>query len=270
MAILDLGYRALFQLQGPDAVRYLNGQVTQDVRLLFPPSNRALPSCVTDAKGRLQAYVNLCARAHETIWIEAPLEQRDSLFARLSRYLIADDAEISDISEDWRLLHLIDEPSIDGDFSSHRLGIAGWDRWIAADAALPDGAMMSADEAEEIRVSHGQPAWGRELTEGMLPPEAGLDAHAISYQKGCYIGQEVISRIKSAGKVNRRLACFELSSSHIALPKVLLSHEGEEIGVITSIAGTKALGYLHKKAFEKKEFVIDDSSNATARMTRWA
>ncbi|MEN9992146.1 MAG: hypothetical protein RLZZ224_1848 [Verrucomicrobiota bacterium] len=270
MAILDLGFRALFQLQGPDAVRYLNGQVTQDVRLLFPPSNRALPSCVTDAKGRLQAYVTLCARAPEMIWIEAPREQRDSLFARLSRYLIADDAEIADISDEWRLLHLIDETSIDGDFSSHRLGIAGWDRWIAADAALPDATMMSADEAEEIRISHGQPSWGHELTEGMLPPEAGLDAHAISYQKGCYIGQEVISRIKSAGKVNRRLACFELSSSQTTAPKILLSNDGEEMGILTSTTGTKALGYLHKKAFEKKEFVISAASNDIARFLRWA
>ncbi len=67
----------------------------------------------------------------------------------------------------------------------------------------PDG-----DLTEFERIGRGIPKWGAEITEGMLPPEAGLDATDISYSKGCYIGQEVISRIKSAGKVNRRLVKF--------------------------------------------------------------
>jgi len=270
MAILDLGFRSLFQLQGPDAVRYLNGQVTQDVRLLLQDPQRALPSCVTDAKGRLQAFVTLSARNAETIWIEAPIELREPLFARLSRYLIADDAEITDISDDWRLLHLIDEISAIGDVSLPRLGVPGFDRWIAASDPLPNVEIMTPEQAEPIRIAHGQPAWGRELTEGMLPPEAGLDSSSISYQKGCYIGQEVISRIKSAGKVNRRLACFEIDAPNLSCTTPLLNHEGEEVGTLTSVAGNHALGYLHKKAFEQKQWVLAHSPRAHARFLRWA
>lgn len=270
MAILDLGFRSLFQLQGPDAVRYLNGQVTQDVRLLFQDTPRVLPSCVTDAKGRLQAFITLSARNEDTIWIEAPIEVRESLFARLSRYLIADDAEITDISDDWRLLHLVDEVSAIGDLSHLRLGVPGFDRWIPSADPLPSGDIMSLAQAEQIRIAHGQPAWGSELTEGMLPPEAGLDASAISYRKGCYIGQEVISRIKSAGKVNRRLACFELDATHIPSATPLLNNEGEEVGLLTSVAENQALGYLHKKAFEQRHFIIANEAATKAHFKNWA
>lgn len=258
MPAIDLGMRCLLEIHGPDAVRYLNGQVTQDVRLLARHPRQALASCVTDAKGRLQAFVTLYAHDAErpAIWIEAPAEMRESLMARISRYLIADDAEIDDISEQFRLLHLIDEPVLENDYSSQRFGIAGMDRWVAATADLSPLTLFSEEEAERLRIEHGVPAWGRELTEGMLPPEAGLDATAISYQKGCYIGQEVISRIKSAGKVNRQLCRFLLEGDGVVAGAILTDASGTAVGEITSVAHPHALGYVSKKGFGQTNFDV--------------
>lgn len=257
MPVLDLGTRCLLHLHGPDAVRYLNGQVTQDVRKLLTSPQQALPSCVTDAKGRLQAFVTLYLRDANgpSLWIEAPLSLREILFTRLSRYLIADDAEIDDISEEYRLTHSIEQAPALGDFSHARLGTAGFDRWLPAKEDPPSTDRLSSEDAERVRIEHGIPAWGHELEEGILPPEAGLDATAISYQKGCYIGQEVISRIKSAGKVNRRLSRFMLEND-VPVGAILLDETGVEVGSLTSVATPFALGYLSKKAFGKTQFSL--------------
>jgi tRNA-modifying protein YgfZ len=256
MPLIDLGTRCLLQIHGPDAVRYLNGQVTQDVRLLAKSPENALPACVTDAKGRLQGFVTLYQLKTEpvTLWIEAPLELRDVLFARLSRYLIADDAEIEDLSESYRLVHVMEELREDGDFSYPRFGVEGYDRWIAASELPASSATRTEEDVEALRIAHAIPRWGKELTEGILPPEAGLDSNAISYEKGCYIGQEVISRIKSAGKVNRRLHSFSLDLQNIPPGSVLIDDQGGEVGSLTSIAAPHALGYLNKKAFGQTMF----------------
>ncbi len=255
---IDLGIPALLEFSGPDAVRFLNGQLTQDVRLVAD-GKISLPSCVTDAKGKLQFRVTITESANGTLWIECPAEYAGGLEARLTRYLIADDAESADLTGNFRLLHLIgtapETPARVIARASHRFGIAGTDWWIpiANENYIPEAAVILAgDELETLRITNGVPAWGRELTEGMLPPEAGLDATDISYQKGCYIGQEVISRIKSAGKVNRRLMRFALHTDVVNMQ--LLDHTGNPAGELTSISpisenGVRlALGYVKRGA----------------------
>lgn len=256
---LSLGRRALFSFSGPDAVRYLNGQLTQDVRNL---GDTALPACVTDAKGRLQAYSHVLRGPNNAVWVEAPAELEEELEARLGRYLIADDAEMENISAAWHLYHLIGtaEPPSGLTLRSNRLGQSGYDLWLPATetCALP---LLQEDEAEALRIAAGVPAWGRELTPGILPPEALLDRSAISYHKGCYIGQEVLSRIKTAGKVNRRLTAF-LTEEDTQSGATLFTPEGKEAGTLTSVSPRPdpatlrfpALGYLEKSAFGTTEF----------------
>jgi folate-binding protein YgfZ len=79
------------------------------------------------------------------------------------------------------------------------------------------------------------PAWDRELYDGLLPPEAGLDASDISYHKGCYIGQEVISRIKHAGKLNKRLIHATIDAS-VSMESVLLDAADKPAGELTSVS----------------------------------
>jgi folate-binding protein YgfZ len=195
------------EFSGPDAVRFLNGQVTQDVRKVMG-TGLVLPSCVTDAKGRLQFRVWI-AEGCGGVLVICREGMAEELEARLTRYLIADDVEVRDVSDKFRI----------GDFN------------------IPD-----MDEAE--RIAKGIPKWGAELKEGMLPPEAGLDATDISYNKGCYIGQEVISRIKSAGKVNRRLTKFIFEGD--GKTGDITDTEGKTCGEVTSVSGSHGLGYLKR------------------------
>ena len=259
---IDLGFPALLEFRGADAVRYLNGQLTQDVRRVAG-GNIALPSCVTDAKGRLQFRVWINEWESGIIHVDGPAETAGALEARLTRYLIADDVEVADLTGEWRLVHftgpLADAP--EGVIVKHsaRFILPGTDWWIPAGLGIvfpEDIPPLEGDALEAFRIKQGVPAWGRELTEGLLPPEAGLDATDISYQKGCYIGQEVISRMKSAGKVNKRLVRLAMDAATPAEGMTLTDAEGNPAGNPTSISpqtegGVRhALGYLKRGVAE--------------------
>lgn len=254
MAIISLGKRSVFSLRGTDAIRYLNGQVTQDVRLLLADPTAALLTFVTDAKGKLQALCTmyLIDAVTPEIRIEAPLCLRDALYARLSRYLIADDVEIEDQSDQWVLLHSNEETLEGISYACARYGSLGRDLWWPTLQALPSN-VVSEETMEATRIRHGIPQWGAELVEGMLVAEAGMAQRTISYHKGCYIGQEVISRIKSAGKINRTVQAFLLDSASACVGSVV-QYDGEEVGLLTSVAYPYALGMLGKKGIGQTKF----------------
>lgn len=251
---------ALLEFKGPDAVRFLNGQLTQDVRRIAG-GKLALPSCVTDAKGKLQFHVWITEGPLEVLWVQGPEGTAEALEARLTRYLIADDVESSDLTGSYHLIHFIgpvpDAPAGVIARESRRYGVAGTDWWMASDGHIDlpaEATELAGDELEAFRIANGVPRWGRELVEGILPPEAGLDVTDISYQKGCYIGQEVISRIKSAGKVNKRLVRLQWDAAVPVDGLELVDAAGSAAGGITSVsplAAAKdrlALGYVKRGA----------------------
>lgn len=263
----------LLEVRGPDALRYLNGQITQNVRLTRD-ATRAFPACVTDAKGKLQFHLWLHGRPDGSLRISCDHEGAEELLPRLDRYLIADQAEIIELTGWRRMLVAGDElPELAGDayaVATARLGTGGFEVWLpdAAAQAVDRLPILDADEAETLRIAGGVPAWGAELTAGLLPPEAGLDRTDISYSKGCYIGQEVISRIKTAGKLNRRLAAFEVPAT--ARPGDALGLEGREVGQLTSVAPLpgaatdlhRALGYLAKAGYDQSRFALGSGGEA--------
>lgn len=270
---LPLPSPVLIEARGADAVRYLNGQLTQDVRQLVS-CEKALPACVTDAKGRLQFRVHLHSTADGGIRVSCEHEGADELFARLDRYLISDDATLEDISGAWTKVHVTGSeppPLPEGAYSVsvNRIGIEGWDVWLPASRQEPLDHLpaWNSDEAQTLRIRAGIPQWGKELTAGLLPPEAGLDRTDISYAKGCYIGQEVISRIKSAGKVNRRLMRMTVDDSvPCQSGDLLVEADGKNAGQITSVAnqsldGRRALlGYLKRSSEDQAVFLESSAS----------
>lgn len=254
---IDLGHPALLEFSGPDAVRFLNGQLTQDVRLI-EGTRKALPSCITDAKGKLQFRVWLHAR-DEAILVEGPEGLAPEIEQRLCRYLVADDVEVSDLSGQWRLQHLTAplRSAAEGVVvrDCQRFGDAGHDWWIPEGLEVPElgkWLLLEGPALEDFRIGRGIAAWGREITPGMLPPEAGLDGSDISYFKGCYIGQEVISRIKSAGKLNRSLAHLILSAAIPLNGLQLIDFDGNPAGEITSIAHAPERNQRHALGFIKR------------------
>jgi len=209
---VDLGSRpSVLEFSGPDAVRFLNGQITQDVRKVMG-TGAVLPSCVTNAKGKLQFRIGIAeSKEGGSVLIFCRSEEAEDLEARLTRYLIADDVEVFDKS---------------------------------AEISAADFDLTEIDES--ARIAAGIPKWGAELMAGMLPPEAGLDESDISYHKGCYIGQEVISRIKSAGKVNRILTKFQFQDA--AKTGSITDENGKVCGEVTSVYGDLGLGFLKRGA----------------------
>lgn len=252
--------RCRFALTGPDSTRYLSGQVTNRVEGIGPNETRY--ACVTNAKGQLEADIYLTYWPDlEAYVIESDGRLRDDLLARLDRYLIADDAAFDDISDAWSTIHLFGDElatvqrRFDGGssngrlFENDRFGLPGVDLVVPAADRDADLEQLRNDGQREcdplaidaLRIARGIPVWGRELTPGLLPPEARLEKRAIAYEKGCYIGQEVISRMKRAGKTNRLLCLFRTVADSEPLRQL---REGDLLLVKPDDPSEKPLGTL--------------------------
>ncbi len=265
--VADLSDRVKLRLTGADRVRYLNGQITSNVSKLRVGQTQ--PACVTTAKGRLCAEIMIRADK-EALFIDADATLAETLPARLERYIVADDVELSEPLVEMRLLHFFGNlpdqlANLEalGAQPARRFGIDGWDLWVDArimetlGKRLPEVPVLSESLLESLRIERGIARWGQELDETTLPPEAGLERTHIDYHKGCYIGQEVISRLKSIGHVNRQLTGF-ISLEQPLAPGMQLfttgpeSAEGKPVGTITSAAWSfalekpVALGYLKR------------------------
>ena len=127
---------------------------------------------------------------------------------------------------------------------------------------------IGAEELENLRIEQGIARWGSELSENVIPNEAALDQRAISYSKGCYLGQEVISRIKSVGHVNRQLRGL-LPAGDLVFEtgdKLVADREtGKEVGVVTSVGRSRSHGGVIALGYVKRGF---DAPGATLQVRR--
>src|SRR5881398_4120571 len=244
-AFLDLSTRAKFRITRTDRFRFLNGQITNDLRKAS--ETVAVEACVLNAKGKMDAHIFVCAFG-ECFLVDAAPNLREKLRARLERYVIADDVEVEDVTDQFSLFHVL-SPELqrveDGRVVSvQRFVEPGCDIW--SDAAHRDALSQRLSShfefldpvaAEVMRIEQGIPRWGSELTEEIIPVEANLEKRAIDYEKGCYIGQEVISRIKMSGQTNKRL-CGLISLHDTPLRAGMklasTSANGRQVGWITS------------------------------------
>jgi folate-binding protein YgfZ len=283
-AFLDLSGRTKLRITGNDRLRFLNGQITKDVRKAT--ETKAIEACVLNAKGKINAHIFVSA-APDCFFVDAAPELRETLVTRLERYVIADDVQIEDVTDQLSIFHLLSRtaPNLGARriISAHRFGETGWDIWTERalyDAVLqqlsPTYGLLDHAAAEIARIEHGIPRWGRELTDEIIPIEANLEERAIDYEKGCYIGQEVISRIKMSGQTNKRLRGL-ISLGDIPLqPGMKLaatSAKGKEAGWITSATRSEkigkeiALGYV-KRGFNdpgaRLDALTSDSGTAIA------
>lgn len=254
-----LGPRLRLEVAGADRIRYLNGQVSNDLRKLTPRA--ALAALVLTAKGKLCAEVFIWSEG-DALMIDADAALADTLPARLERYAIADDVTFEVLPEDGKRWHVFG-PAASGreGVKIRRLGVEGVDV-----GAAPDLPEATGEETETLRIERGVPRWGRELDEDVLPHEAGLEHAAVDFHKGCYVGQETVSRLQSVGRVNRRLCGFwgDFPAENAASLS-LAGGDGSKAGRLTSAirhpetGRTAALGYLSVRAEGPSFSVIDES-----------
>ena len=252
-AFLDLSRRTKLRITGKDRLRFLNGQITNAVRKASETD--AIETCVLNAKGRINAHIFVSAAA-DCFFLDAEPDLRETLVARLERYVIADDVQIEDVSDRSSIFHVLSRTAPDVSncrvVSLRRFLEPGWDVWTesAAHAAVLQQfsstfELLDPGAAEIMRIEQGIPRWGRELTEEIIPIEANLEDRTIDYDKGCYIGQEVISRMKMSGQTNKRL-CGLVSLQdlplHADMKLAATSAKGKEAGWITSAARSERIG----------------------------
>ncbi len=257
--VFDLSSRVKLRLTGEDRLRFLNGQCTNDVGKAT--ESLAIEACILNAKGRLNGHVFISLGPH-CFFLDADAAQRETLAPRLERYVIADDVQIEDVTEKLSIWHVLSptRPELDVParvISARRFNDSGWDVWIEStqsDSVLKTLStrfqMVDPDAAEVLRIEQGIPRWGRELTDEIIPIEANLESRTVDYEKGCYIGQEVISRMKMSGQTNKRLCGLISLKSEVFTVGMKLAREAKDVGWITSAVRSKdrqiALGYAKR------------------------
>ena len=265
-AFFDLSPRVKLRITGADAPRFLNGQISNDLRKAT--ADFAIQASVLSAKGKMNANVFISTEADSFV-LDADPEVHEELPVRIERYIIADDVQIEDVTDRFGILHVTGEltpvsSSRSRVVRAERFGCSGWDIWLERAELERVRRELSAtlsfcDEecAEVFRIERGIPRWARELTDQIIPTEANLEAASIDYSKGCYIGQEVISRIKMSGQTNKRLCGLVSISGTPLRPGLRLAPDdggGQDVGWITSAVRSPRLGKEIALGYVKRGF----------------
>jgi folate-binding protein YgfZ len=256
--------RAWIRVSGAEGADFLQGQLTNDVEALEP--GQGCYAALLDRKGHIQADMRVLRLAPDEILIDAEPEAGPGVLRHLSMYKIGRDAEVEAADDGVALLALLGPRSAEivgaplGPENSHgEVRIDGIEcRAVAtvhgadllvdparADeleaALLAAGAEPIGPEAAEIaRVEAGRPRLGREMSSATMPQEAGINERAVSFTKGCYVGQETVARLHYRGRPNRHLRGLRLSEP--AERGAEISLDGKVVGRVGSTCVSPRLG----------------------------
>ncbi len=263
--------RDVLVVRGPEAITYLQGQVSADVVSLEP--GQSTLGLLLEPSGRLEVILRLWRTDENVVLVDVDAGAGDATEARLRRFLLRTDATIERL--DWDCVVLRGAGATEwagrvGDTGATLVGLGMWPGVEGLDllgpsVGLPDGLEEAPGEAlEALRVRHGWPAHGAEVVSGVIPAEIGswLITAAVSFDKGCYVGQELTARIDSrGGNAPRRLRSFELpAGTEVSVgDEIVASLEGGPpgtVGHVTSVgfdpySGTPvAAGFVKRAAAE--------------------
>jgi folate-binding protein YgfZ len=270
--LADRSARGAVAVAGRDAERLLQGLVTNDVSALVPGD--ACYALVLTPKGRPIADLEITRESNDRFLLLCEPPAHDALAATVRRYRLAARASIEDARERVGAIALLgrwaETPDAGGlarvetPLGPELVGPAEAlaPMWTALRAA--GGDPVGADAWEIARVAAGVPLLGAELDESVLPAEAGIVERAVSFEKGCFVGQEPVARLRYRGHPNRGLRRLRFDGEPPALPAAL-ELEGRQIGRVTSVAapaGAPAigLGYVRRE--------VEDGAGVLARDAR--
>jgi folate-binding protein YgfZ len=263
--MLDRSERGKLVVRGREAIEYLQGQLTNDLEAISPGSG--CYSALLDRKGHMRADMRVLLLDEDVVWLDAEAIATEPLRRHLETYKIGREVEIDDETGDRALVSVIGPAAAEvtgaGPLSpehTHRELESGGApaRAVATDvgvdlvasrreadavrAALADAGAVEVSEAaaEIVRVESGRPRFGAEMTDATIPAEAGIDERAVSFTKGCYIGQETVARLHYKGKPNRHLRGLRLERP--AKPGEPIGLGERELGTIGTACVSPAHG----------------------------
>lgn len=256
--------RAGIAVVGADGSEYLQGQLTNDIESIAV--GEGLYAALLDRKGHMQTDMRVLRPATEEILLDFEPGAREAAVRHLTMYSIGREVQIVDSTEERAIVSLIGPRAAElaatpplPEFANEMASVAGIpvlavgtrdgidlflpsgerDRLVAA---LTDaGAVEVSPEAVEIvRVEAGVPRFGAEMDTATMPAEAGIVEDAVSFTKGCYIGQETVARLHYKGKPNRHLRGLRLSGA--AEPGAALRLGEKQVGTLGGSVVSPALG----------------------------
>ena len=237
--------RGLVAVRGREAVQFLNGLITNDVAKL--EDGGSMRAAFPNAQGRLLAVVRVL-RQGDRFWFETEEATHDKVYQNLYRFTYAGDFFVEDLSEQYQYFSLENAKRKE---ANDAVIYFGDDVFVPRDAApeFSDALEMTPEIYEVLRIEQGIPLYGVDMDETTIVPELGLDG-LISYNKGCYIGQEIIARIYFRGHVAKQLRGLILSDANVKAQDELKTVEGKNAGRVTSVCFSPkldkniALGYV--------------------------
>lgn len=266
VALIDRSDRGKLAVSGPDAAAYLDSLLSNDVAGVAPGGG--IDATLLTHKGRMLAEVRVLATDHELL-LDCERVGLQALFDALTQFRIGYAAELHKRTLQRGLLSLIGPRADDlvGDAPgeaehAHVATLAGGipvrairtllgldllcesERTTELVDALAGAGAVAIEEAvaESVRIEHGRPRFGVEIDETTMPQEAGLHERAVSYSKGCYIGQETVARLYWKGKPNRLLRGLRLSAPVAAGAELRL--DGDAVGALGSVTQSPRLGTI--------------------------
>jgi folate-binding protein YgfZ len=284
--VYDLSSRAKVSLTGGDRTRWLNGMVTNNVRDLEPGSG--VYAFLLNPQGHILGDLYAYNRG-ESLLVDTDLSQVEKILAVFDKYIIMDDVEVANITDRMSALGIAGPKSretlraagfevpelkplqfvettwqqigvtvVRGDnpqVETFELWVAPGDAERVSDALLKAGAKPVGSAALDLlRIATGIPRYGVDIRERDLPQETEQE-RALNFSKGCYVGQEIVERIRSRGQVRRKFTGFEIDGQPPAAGSKI-QIDGKDVGEITSAASLPladgqrlvALGYIRREA----------------------
>ena len=283
-AWIDLSGRGLIRASGEDRARLLHAMTTNHVQQL--QAGQGCYAFFLTAQGRILADVNILALSDHLLLDTEP-ETADKVYGHLDHYIIADDVTLENLTGQWAAIGVegpkaieavsaLGAPAPETDYSWSpwqngliaRISVTGAtgfriftpssDRPQLITRLESNGLPAATPDAVNIvRLENGKPRYGDDITEGHLPQET-QQMHALHFSKGCYLGQEIVERVRSRGHVNRLLKPLRIAATEAPVPGAKVVVQGKEIGEITSAAYSPALGCVVALGYVRTEHARPD------------
>ena len=253
------------RVSGPDALSYLQGQVSQDLDSLAP--RRSVESLLLSPQGKLDAFCRVTMTDDGELVVVVDAGFGETVLERLARFKVRVKAELG--LEAWQATRLVGpgasaiEVAALAEATFDYPGFVGRDL-LGPTADLPSGVPAGDPAAfEAARIEAGLPKMGREITDKTIPQESGIVDRTVSFTKGCYTGQELVARIDARGnRVPRRLVGFTTDREAAAGDSVMV--DGRQVGALTSVTFSPgvgrivALGYLRREVEVPADVEVGD------------